>query len=452
MRKLITIFTLVFAAFLFVKPDATVLAQEDPIDCGLEEDEKLGNEEAWEAIDAVSDGIENTPNGGQNAAKLSGKSSMGFVRLLGSSMCTCCYKGSENIPEEYGMGLLEKTNEGVIAMMNRQPTVNVFAHLAEEWVPGYSDSSSVYANGYQDLMNSGINQIWTITRNVAYACYVVIMIVIGFMIMFRNKIGGQMMVTLGNSLPKIIISLILVTFSFAIIGIIIDVAGVARNIIAAIYYPEAAIPKNAGIDVTNNPIAFALDFKNQDVGIEEGMNIMQIAMRVIKNTFSIEGIIKNILSPIIMFFVFFGAVKLWIMLLKSYLGILVNVVLSPLSILFGALPGNEASMINTFKSALRNALAFPLAYAIVNLPYILEDRGLSLGFPDTLTGDQGKYPTWFATLIIEVVKIIAIFTASSAPDILKGVIPATAPKSGIDIGRSMKENMSKIPLLGGMFK
>lgn len=451
MKKFFTLFTVFFVAFLFIKSATPVLAEE-AIDCGLQEDEKLGNTGAWEAIDAVSDGVEDTPNGGQNSAKTMGKTSLGLMRLLGSSTCTCCYKGSENIPEEYRVGLMEKTNTGVIAMMNNQPTINIFSHLAEEWVPGYSKSTSVYANGYGDLINSGINNIWSITRNIAYACYVVIMIVIGFMIMFRNKIGGQMMVTVGNALPKIIISLILVTFSFAIMGIIIDIAGVARNMVAAVYFPDAAVPKNAGIDVTNDPFSFAFDFKKQDMGIEDGMNIMQIAMRVVKYTFSIEGFIKSILSPIIMFFVLFGAIKLWIMLLKSYLGILVNVVLSPLAIMFGALPGNDATMINVFKSALRNALAFPLAYAIVNLPYVLEDKGLSLGFPDTLTGDQGKYPTWFAGFIIEVTKIIAIFAASSAPEILKGIIPATAPKSGIDVGRSLKENMAKIPLLGGMFK
>lgn len=451
MKKILFVLA-IFLSFLFLaKVPIPTYAQETDDMCGLQEDEKIGNVEAWESIDAVSDGIEETPNGGQNSAKLMGKTSVGFLRLIGSSMCTCCYKGSQNIPEEYRIGLLERTNAGVIATMNKQPTIDVFAHLSEEWIPGYSKTDSVYASGYDDLTNSGVGQLWNLTRNIAYACYVVIMIIIGFMIMFRNKIGGQVMVTIGNSLPKLIISLVLVTFSFAIIGLIIDIAGVARNIIASIYYPDVT-PKDAGIDVTNNPFVLVFEFKKHDAGIQKGMNFGQTVVKLLNNLFTAEGFIKTLLGPVISFFVFFGGIKLWIMLLKSYLGLLVNVILSPLSIMLGAFPGNEATMINVFKSALRNALAFPLAYAIVNLPFILEDRGLSLSFPDTLTGDQSKYDTGFASLLLEVSKVIAIFAASSAPDILKGVIPATAPKSGVNIGDKLKESMTKMPLLGGMFK
>ena len=43
-------------------------------------------------------------------------------------------------------------------------------------------------------------------------------------------------------------------------------------------------------------------------------------------------------------------------------------------------------------------------------------------------------------------------TIPTAPEIVKSIIPPTASKSGIDTSRAMKEAMSKVPLLGGMFK
>jgi hypothetical protein len=35
--------------------------------------------------------------------------------------------------------------------------------------------------------------------------FVIVMIIAGFMIMVRNKIGGQTMVTLGNVLPNVLL-------------------------------------------------------------------------------------------------------------------------------------------------------------------------------------------------------------------------------------------------------
>ncbi len=53
-----------------------------------------------------------------------------------------------------------------------------------------------------------------------------------------------------------------------------------------------------------------------------------------------------------------GAVKLWITLVKAYLGLLVDVILSPIKVMLGGLPGNSAQMLEVFKSALRNTLVF----------------------------------------------------------------------------------------------
>lgn len=65
-------------------------------------------------------------------------------------------------------------------------------------------------------------EVWKVFRNIAYMIIVLVMIAIGFMIMFRVKINQQTVIAVENSLPKIVISLLLVTFSFAIAGFLID--------------------------------------------------------------------------------------------------------------------------------------------------------------------------------------------------------------------------------------
>lgn len=64
--------------------------------------------------------------------------------------------------------------------------------------------------------------LWKVFRDIAYLVLAVVMVVIGFMIMFRMQLDSQTVISVTNALPKIVISLILITFSFAIAGFVID--------------------------------------------------------------------------------------------------------------------------------------------------------------------------------------------------------------------------------------
>lgn len=453
MKKFFSIFTVLLAVFFLVKVVVPTYAQENS-----EEVRKIPIEEGWKEMDKASDVVQNTPNGGQNADKLAGKSMYGTTSVLLTAIAPELVADPEDLPQSMRRGLLGVAEDGVMALFNNQPRIDVLAHLSEEWVPGYKESNAVYASGYKDLQDSGISSLWSTTRNIAYAGYVIIMIIVGFMIMFRNKIGGQMMVTVGNAIPKIIISLILVTFSFAIIGLIIDVAGVATNMVAAIYYRNDLVKS---IEVTNPWSLFGEIFKSSSfsTGLSSTGGVLGLGaiIGLIAGTgpvgWVIGGLALAIVALILVGIILVGAIKLWIVLIKAYLGILINVVTAPLAIMASSIPGNDAMMANTFKSALRNALVFPLAYAIVNLPYYIADRGISLTFPNTLTGVQGgSESTFLSGALIGIAKIVAVYAAGSAPNILKGLIPATASKSGIDVSKSLQEGMSKVPFLGGMFK
>ena len=151
-------------------------------------------------------------------------------------------QNSNGVTNDMKRGLYGMATDGVVAMYETQPYVDVYAHLASEWVPSYDDATSVYAietgpydSGYTELINSGIEPLWTQIRNITYIFFMIIFIVVGFMIMFRSKIGGQTLITLGNSLPNIILALIGVTFSFAIAGLIIDIGGVIMVILVDIF-------------------------------------------------------------------------------------------------------------------------------------------------------------------------------------------------------------------------
>jgi hypothetical protein len=69
---------------------------------------------------------------------------------------------------------------------------------------------------------AGIKGIWLLFRNFVMLLMVLVIVAIGFMIMFRAKINPQTVISIENSLPKIVIALLLITFSFAIAGFLID--------------------------------------------------------------------------------------------------------------------------------------------------------------------------------------------------------------------------------------
>lgn len=76
--------------------------------------------------------------------------------------------------------------------------------------------------------------LWKIFRDISYMLIVVVLIAIGFMIMFRMKMNAQTVISVENSLPKIVISLILITFSFAIAGFMIDMMYIAIGLIISV--------------------------------------------------------------------------------------------------------------------------------------------------------------------------------------------------------------------------
>jgi hypothetical protein len=80
----------------------------------------------------------------------------------------------------------------------------------------------------------GYRSIWSIFRNLSYLILVVVIVAIGFMIMFRMKINPQTVVSVENALPRIVTTLIYITFSFAIAGFLIDLMYVMIAVVISV--------------------------------------------------------------------------------------------------------------------------------------------------------------------------------------------------------------------------
>src|SRR3989344_9134089 len=106
-------------------------------------------------------------------------------------------------------------------------------------------SASAQGLGYSKLATAGggtINAIWTASRNTAYLFSIVLLIAAGFMVMFRTKISPQAVVTVQMMIPKLAITLVLITFSYAIVGFVIDMIYVSIVAIFGFFSLATSVP------------------------------------------------------------------------------------------------------------------------------------------------------------------------------------------------------------------
>lgn len=136
----------------------------------------------------------------------------------------------------------------MISMLYTPPvhTADYFRNLASNFgftKHAYAQNSKT---GFDSL--SPLLPIWTAFRNIVYLIFVIVFVVIGLAVMFRIKIDPRTVMSIQNQIPKIIIGLLVITFSFAIAGFLVDFMWI---LIYLVYGVISGIPS---IDVANlNP-------------------------------------------------------------------------------------------------------------------------------------------------------------------------------------------------------
>src|SRR5690606_18219615 len=149
----------------------------------------------------------------------------------------------------------------------------------------------------------------------------------------------------------------------------------------------------------------------------------------------------------------------------AYFNILLNTIIGPVQIALSALPGNGHMLQNWFTSILRNVLVFPLVLAIINIPNAIvaaTDGDFDLKLPEKLTYDQnqGIFETLVPNLglnigggfVMVLFRIFILYFAAQAPKFLEAWLPPNTPKPVGEAMVSAKGSLSKVPLIGTLFK
>lgn len=219
--------------------------------------------------------------------------------------------------------------------------------------PAYAQEQGI---GFNALI--AVLPVWRAFRNIVYMIFVLVFILYGFLIMFRVNLGKQAVATIQTVLPKIIIALILVTFSYAIGGLVIDFFYVVSGL-------GFSLLTNAGL-ATGSSNVIDQEFAKIAYGYHGLLSpfIMLLGYIFTGNLFGrvlaffIPTALASILStggvfllatplgwilPVLLIIVFLILfIRIFWMLLKSFVMINLSVMFSPIILLQEVLPGSTA--------------------------------------------------------------------------------------------------------------
>lgn len=130
-------------------------------------------------------------------------------------------------------------------------TSDYFQNLAQNFGVTKKTYAQEVGTGFDGL--KPLLSLWTVFRNIVYLVFVIVFIIIGMAVMLRVKIDPRTVMTIQNQIPKIIVGILLVTFSFAIAGFLIDLMWVFIHLIFGLI---SGVSQDVAKNVENlNPIA-----------------------------------------------------------------------------------------------------------------------------------------------------------------------------------------------------
>lgn len=341
-----------------------------------------------------------------------------------------------------GMGALASSGTMVASLYNHPP-ISGMDYLASEFSK-FNPVAPVYA---QEAGGIGFNalrpvqDIWESFRNIAYIGFVLVFVIIGFMVMFRAHISPQAVATVQDSLPRIVIALFLVTFSYAIAGFMIDAMFLLLNVMINALPGD---PENKQFVFKQSVFRAIWDSWDDVFGVVNNA-IGSIITDVVDLGFldkiigGFGGILSALVVGIALLFVMF---KVFIMLLMSYAYIVILTITAPFFFLAQALPGNNSGS-TWFKQMAANIAVFP----VVAIMFIF--AGI-LGGVETLggtakaaieSGTVGNFPLLSGdiepTAIGKLIAIGVLLMTPSAAELIKNAIGAKGPNAGAGIGASL---------------
>lgn len=265
-------------------------------------------------------------------------------------------------------------NTMTIAIAN--PPASAAVYVADT-MHRFNPVKPAYAQGVGFGALNPILPIWRAFRNIAYFLIVIAFVFIGLAIMFRARLNPQTVVNIENALPQLVITILLITFSYAIAGLLIDLMFLSIFLFTNI--AKAQIFAN---DAFVDDIVFN---KSIVQNILDTMGMLGDAAQAVAETINnsitgpglsgVAGFVLGIAGAgvaalVFAIAIFYAAFKALFVLLKAYLMAVILVIISPLYLLGNAFPGSNAFS-SWIRSLVTNLAVFPVVILMLLLAFAL---------------------------------------------------------------------------------
>ncbi len=329
---------------------------------------------------------------------------------------------------------------------------------------------------------------WKGFRNIVYGLFSIVFVIIGIMIMLRIKISPQAVISIQNAIPKLVTALIMVTFSYAIAGLVIDISYFIQSMVISFFFDI----KGKGLG--NELFDFSY-FKStvQKLNLENLNNanfntLSQIAQGSVP-TGSLFALVANIMSiitgnilggllsvlggnggmvgrwvgnvvggvilggiggvlmlVILLFLVSFWLIKLWFGLLSAYVVILIQVITAPFVIAMGAFPNSKVGFNSWLLQLVSKVAVFPVVLiATIFINYLGEiSSGCKLWIPSLLT--TGSTSFCEGELVGAAVGLAGLAMLSKLPKLVPEAIFKLKPSG---FGKAIGENIMPVVVGAG---
>lgn len=350
--------------------------------------------------------------------------------------------------------------------------------------------------GSAELILRPVLRLWQVSRNISYLFMILVFVIIGLMVMFRQRINPQTVVTAQAAIPGLVIGLILITFSYFLAALISDLAFLGTNLVG--FYFSAASGGGIQTNLVGNlsghnvlgifsrfvgaiemgQIIYALDIIYNAVdsnvkvalkvfaalagffagsSIAGGIPIIGPILGLIAGligatvttlaTTQVLGFFAWLISIAILIYAMF---RLLLRLISNYLTIIFLTVTAPFHFMAASLPGRQGLATDWVLNMLCNVLAFPAVVGvfyfvafILGKPVVLRNETLMAINNSTSVTGTAAFPL-FGGLDLGFINLLLAFGALLAtpaiPEIICRIIGRMSV-AGQLIGQEMGANM-----------
>jgi hypothetical protein len=364
---------------------------------------------------------------------------------------------------------------------------------------GFPKKTYAQGTGFTEL--KPLLDLWTRMRDLCYLAFVIIFVLLGFGIMLRIKIDPRTVMSIQNQIPKVIIAILLITFSYAIAGFLVDVMWTVTYL--GINVLTATPSCNGGTVITGiatnslmlTPISYVSQLLSNsgcggigwgiwELSYNLGQSIGDLIVSIITNLFTggqqggvscswtsiwtkegqiqcvgelLFGVFSFIFGLIAMLIIviaiFVQLLRVWFSLIKAYFYVIIYTITGPFYILLGLLPGQQSFGFEKWLRYMASALSmFPTAaFIFIGAAIIANNSALngatvdpSTTFVPPLIGNPNVQ-----SQIGMLIALGAILISPEIVNMMRNAFKAPASKYAPEVYKGIGRGASKAQQLAG---